>query len=108
MKLVHCTIFPPLLRTAPADYTSLGTVALTFDSQNYQTFVIVTIVDDNVLDGTKVFYATLLTQAERVSIPNNRSMIVIMDNDSKLHYSLLFMECSCIDALVLCSGVCAV
>lgn len=52
-------------------------------------FVLVAIVDDNVYDGTKVFYATISSQSERVSISENRTRVVIRDNEGKKTFPLV-------------------
>ena len=51
-----------------------------------------TIVDDNVYEGQKDFYATLTSRSERVSIANNRTRIVINDNDGKHTINTLMFE----------------
>jgi hypothetical protein len=68
---------------APGDYTSQDALPVTLDLESPQVVVLVTIVDDNVYDGTKIFYATISSQSERVSISENRTRIVIRDNEGK-------------------------
>ena len=72
-----------MYHTAPGDYTSPDAIPVTLDPESAQVFVLVTIVDDSVYDGTKVFYATISSQSERVSIALNRTRIVISDNEGK-------------------------
>ena len=54
---------------------------VTLDLESPQVVVLVTIVDDSVYDGTKDFYATISSQSERVSISENRTRVIIRDNE---------------------------
>ena len=69
--------------TAPGDYISQNAIPVTLDPETPQVVVVVAIVDDGVYDGTKVFYATISSQSERVSIAENRTRVIIRDNEGK-------------------------
>ena len=70
---------------APGDYTSQDATPVTLDLESPRVVVLVTIVDDSVYDGTKDFYATISSQSERVSISENRTRVIIRDNEGNLH-----------------------
>lgn len=87
MHGLHITValllMPTLYDVAPGDYSSQDAIPVTLDPESSRVFVLVTIVDDSVYDGTKVFYATISSQSERVSIAENRTRVVIRDNEGK-------------------------
>lgn len=83
MHGLHITAILLLYDVAPGDYSSQDAIPVTLDPESARIFVLVTIVDDNVYDGTKVFYATISSQSERVSIAENRTRVVIRDNEGK-------------------------
>ena len=95
-KSISLLLPPTLYGTAPEDYTSPDAIPVTLNLESPQVFVLVAIVDDNVYDGTKVFYATISSQSERVSISENRTRVVIRDNEGKKTVSISISTCVCI------------
>ncbi len=92
-KVLNSIVLPILILyniIAPGDYTSQDALPVTLDLESPQVFILVTIVDDNVYDGTKIFYATISSQSERVSISENRTRVIVRDNEGKIRIFLVY------------------
>ena len=69
-------IFSP----APSDYTSV-TMDLTFNADNTTRAVMIPIVGDNVVEGTKSFTVSLTTVDSAVTLGQSTTTVNILDDD---------------------------
>ena len=69
--------------TAPDDYSSL-TAELTFDPANDKHCVMISLVDDDVLEGREELQLSLLTGEEFVELNPDMAVVLVMDTDGEI------------------------
>ena len=70
--------------TAGVDYTNTVATMVTFSSGQTEASYPIPIVDDNIIESTKTFTASLNTAESKVTIGNGTATITVVDEDSEL------------------------
>ena len=70
--------------TAGVDYNNTVVTMVTFSSGETEASYRVPIVDDNIIESTETFTASLNTSESNVNIGNDTAAFTIVDEDSEL------------------------